>query len=122
MANDFNPDAPSQGFGDTIAKITHAVGLDKVAENVAKALGQEDCGCNKRREALNKILPYSAPVVENEYTFTGSRIYEVFTTITIYKDGVKSQYIPGEQIVINSQSAIYPFLKTLLAEGKIKLI
>ena len=37
----------SKGFGDTIAKVTHAVGLDKVAENIAKAVGKEDCGCNE---------------------------------------------------------------------------
>lgn len=48
----------SKGLGDTIAKVTHAVGLDKVAESVAKAVGKEDCGCNKRREMLNDLFPY----------------------------------------------------------------
>ena len=48
----------SKGLGDTIAKVTHAVGLDKVAESVAKVVGKEDCGCNKRREMLNDLFPY----------------------------------------------------------------
>ena len=48
----------SQGLGDTIAKVTHAVGLDKVAESVAHAVGKEDCGCNKRRRKLNDLFPY----------------------------------------------------------------
>jgi hypothetical protein len=48
----------SKGLGDTIAKITHATGLDIVAEKVAKAMGKEDCGCNKRREKLNELFPY----------------------------------------------------------------
>jgi hypothetical protein len=48
----------SKGLGDTIAKITNAVGLDRVAESVAKAVGKEDCGCNKRRQKLNDIFPY----------------------------------------------------------------
>lgn len=48
----------STGLGDTIAKVTHAVGLDKVAESVAKAVGKDDCGCNKRREKLNELFPY----------------------------------------------------------------
>lgn len=48
----------SKGLGDTIAKATHAVGLDKVVESVAKAVGKEDCGCNKRREMLNDLFPY----------------------------------------------------------------
>jgi hypothetical protein len=49
----------SKGLGDTIAKVTHAVGLDKVAESVAHAIGKEDCGCNKRREMLNDLFPYN---------------------------------------------------------------
>lgn len=48
----------SQGLGDTIAKITHATGIDKVAHKVAKLFGKEDCGCNRRREKLNKAVPY----------------------------------------------------------------
>ena len=57
--NDFNPKEKSKGFGDTIAKITNATGLDKVADAVAKAAGAEDCGCNRRRKTLNEILPYT---------------------------------------------------------------
>ena len=41
---------PSKGLGDTIAKITHYTGLDVVAENVAKVMGKEDCGCKRRQE------------------------------------------------------------------------
>ena len=48
----------SKGLGDTIAKFTEATGLDKAAEAIAKAFGQEDCGCKRRQEKLNEILPY----------------------------------------------------------------
>ena len=48
----------SKGLGDTIAKITNATGLDVVAEKVAKVMGKEDCGCNRRREKLNELFPY----------------------------------------------------------------
>lgn len=48
----------SQGLGDTIAKLTHFTGIDKLAEKVAKMFGKEDCGCNRRREKLNKVVPY----------------------------------------------------------------
>jgi len=57
--NDFNPKDKSKGLGDTIAKITNATGLDKVADAVAKAAGAEDCGCNKRRKTLNELFPYT---------------------------------------------------------------
>ena len=50
--------AQHKGLGDTIAEFTKSTGLDKIAERVAKAAGKEDCGCNKRREILNKKFPY----------------------------------------------------------------
>jgi glycerol dehydrogenase-like iron-containing ADH family enzyme len=49
----------SKGFGDTVAKFTEATGISKVVEVVADALGMEDCGCAKRQEILNNLLPYS---------------------------------------------------------------
>jgi|694.fasta_scaffold32260_2 hypothetical protein len=48
----------SKGLGDTIAKVTHALKLDVLAEKVAHAMGEEDCGCNRRREKLNELFPY----------------------------------------------------------------
>ena len=69
--NDFNPKEKSKGLGDTIAKITHATGLDKVADAVAKAAGAEDCGCNKRRKTLNEIFPYTKSTPLKEPTIIG---------------------------------------------------
>lgn len=48
----------SEGFGDTIAKFTYATGIERVVKSVAKLAGVDDCGCNGRREALNKAFPY----------------------------------------------------------------
>jgi hypothetical protein len=48
----------SKGLGDTIAKVTHALKLDVLAEKVAHAMDEEDCGCNRRREKLNELFPY----------------------------------------------------------------
>ena len=48
----------SKGLGDTIAKFTHFVGLDKLAERVAHLFGYEDCGCTRRKTTLNKLFPY----------------------------------------------------------------
>lgn len=50
---------PSRGLGDTIAKITSATKLDKIAESIAKAVGAEDCGCAARQATLNELVPYS---------------------------------------------------------------
>jgi len=45
----------SKGLGDSIEKFTEATGIKKVVEKVT---GKKDCGCNKRKEALNKAFPY----------------------------------------------------------------
>ncbi len=58
--NQWSPGMPSRGLGDTVAKFTHATGLDKVAESVAKAVGAKGCGCKKRQSALNSLLPYKS--------------------------------------------------------------
>ena len=58
MAEDFDPKKPSEGLGDTVAKVTNALGIDKLAEKIAHLAGQEDCGCNRRREKLNELFPY----------------------------------------------------------------
>ena len=64
--DDFNPNQNSKGLGDTIAKITHATGIDKVAEAIANLAGAEDCGCNRRRKVLNKIVPYNQPEINSK--------------------------------------------------------
>tara|TARA_R110000744_G_scaffold3633_3_gene13658 strand:- start:2441 stop:2932 length:492 start_codon:yes stop_codon:yes gene_type:complete len=43
-----------KGLGDSIAKVTSAVGLDKLVKTI---IG-EDCGCDERKEKLNKIFKY----------------------------------------------------------------
>ena len=47
----------SKGLGDTIEKITKATGIKKVVDTISKATGK-DCGCSKRKEVLNKAVPY----------------------------------------------------------------
>jgi hypothetical protein len=47
----------SKGLGDTIEKITKATGIKKVVESISEAKGT-NCGCSKRRDALNRAFPY----------------------------------------------------------------
>jgi hypothetical protein len=48
----------SKGLGDTIAKFTKLTKLDILAKKIANLFGQEDCGCERRKDKLNKIVPY----------------------------------------------------------------
>ena len=44
----------SKGLGDTVEKVLEATGIAKVA----KWLLGEDCGCDERKEKLNKLFSY----------------------------------------------------------------
>lgn len=48
----------SEGLGDSIAKLTKALGLDKVVTAATEAAGKSDCGCAKRQAKLNELFPY----------------------------------------------------------------
>tara|TARA_R110000787_G_C13232597_1_gene427405 strand:+ start:238 stop:399 length:162 start_codon:yes stop_codon:yes gene_type:complete len=47
----------SKGLGDTIEKATKATGIKKIVDAVSRVTGV-DCGCSKRRDALNEKYPY----------------------------------------------------------------
>jgi hypothetical protein len=48
----------SKGLGDSIEKFTTFTGIKSFAQVTAKAMGKKGCGCNKRRDKLNKLFPY----------------------------------------------------------------
>ena len=59
----------SKGLGDSVEKVLKATGIDKVAK---KVLG-DDCGCEERKEALNKMFPYAKV---RQFTEDEMSIYE----------------------------------------------
>ena len=48
----------SKGLGDSIEKITKATGIKSLFELGGRYTSKKDCGCNKRKEKLNKMFPY----------------------------------------------------------------
>ena len=58
MYNQINNMAQSKGLGDTIEKITTATGIKSLTQLAMEAAGKKDCGCNKRKEKLNKMFRY----------------------------------------------------------------
>ena len=60
----------SDGVGDTVEKITKATGIKAAVDGVFDALGK-DCGCDKRKETLNRMFPYNKPncLTENEHSY-----------------------------------------------------
>tara|TARA_Y100000401_G_scaffold116684_1_gene123088 strand:+ start:913 stop:1074 length:162 start_codon:yes stop_codon:yes gene_type:complete len=48
----------SKGLGDSIEKFTTMTGIKSFAHVATRAMGIKDCGCNKRKNYLNKKFPY----------------------------------------------------------------
>lgn len=81
----------SKGLGDTIEKITEATGIKAVVDKVSELTGL-DCGCEARKEALNKLFPYKKPecFTENELEILSG-----------YKGKMPATITPIEQNAIN---------------------
>jgi hypothetical protein len=60
-------DSVPEGLGDSVEKITEATGI----KAAVKFLAGEDCGCNERKEKLNKLFSYNNPecLTEDEYEY-----------------------------------------------------
>lgn len=102
MARGKKPKQPSQGLGDTIEKITTATGI----KAVVKFIAGEDCGCDERKERLNKLFPYKSAncLLEDEYEFLSDflskEIYEIRPSeqtklLTIYNRVFNLKYQPS---------------------------
>jgi hypothetical protein len=61
----------SKGLGDTVAKITKFFKIDKLVKSI-----DEDCGCDKRQEFLNKVVPYKSSKKDES----------IFVQIAAYRD------------------------------------
>jgi hypothetical protein len=46
------------GLGDAVELVTKVTGIKAVTEVVSKATGR-DCGCAKRKDKLNKLVPFN---------------------------------------------------------------
>ena len=46
-----------RGMGDLVERNTEKTGIKAVVDKVAEKTGK-DCGCGKRRDKLNKAIPF----------------------------------------------------------------
>lgn len=105
---DFDPKKPAEGLGDIIAKITHATGVDKLAEGVAHLVGEKDCGCNKRREALNELVPFKKKQ---------PKLYLVKQGFLSSIRGETVAFKVGQKILIDDKHPLHANLDIYLADG-----
>ena len=71
----------SKGLGDTISKITQATGIKSIVDKVSEVTGI-DCKCEERKEALNKLYPYTRQMTEDEITIYEEVMSRTKGTIT----------------------------------------
>jgi hypothetical protein len=65
---DWKKSQPVEGLGDVIEKVTEATGIKKAVKWIAG----DDCGCDERKEKLNKLFPsrFKAECLQkDEYEF-----------------------------------------------------
>jgi hypothetical protein len=69
------PRKRAEGLGDTIEQITTATGIKAAVDWFSEQTGI-DCGCDARKEKLNKIFRYRKPecLTKEEYEFLGTVI------------------------------------------------
>jgi len=82
----------AEGFGDTLEQITEATGIKAVVEMFSKATGL-DCGCDERKEKLNKLFSYNRNInclTEKDYN-----------SLTELVDPKKNTLTPEEQKVVS---------------------
>ena len=81
-----NVEKQSKGLGDTIEKITTATGIKKAVKFIAG----EDCGCDERKEKLNKVFTYKNVncISEEDYNYLIS-FFDKKTNKVNHKEKVK---------------------------------
>lgn len=59
----------SKGLGDSVEKFTKKTGIKKATKWIFDKLGA-DCGCDARKDKLNKMFPYKVECLnEDEYIY-----------------------------------------------------
>lgn len=90
----------SKGLGDTIEKITTATGIKKLVKWAAG----KDCGCDERKQKLNKMFPYKAKDCLTEEEFKWADDYFKIFRSTISRD--------DQRYMLNIHNRIFKSNKT----------
>jgi len=78
------PRKKAEGLGDTIEQITTATGIKAAVDWFSEATGI-DCGCEARKEKLNKMFRYRKPncMTKEEYEFFADYRKRRSATLTV---------------------------------------
>ena len=113
MSETETTEKPMMGLGDIIQKVTKATGIEKAVKFIAG----EDCGCDARRDKLNKLFPIKKPLclTEDEYNWlTEFREGKTDTLTRVESKTLSAIYTRVFQTHINAISLI---LLTWIRQG-----
>lgn len=96
-----------EGLGDVVEKITEATGIKKAV----KWLAGDDCGCEKRKETLNRLFPsrWKADCLqEDEYTWLKDIYVKVYDNknkkfVGVLKPSEQKQFLKIYNRVFNAR-------------------
>ncbi len=91
----------AQGLGDKVAAVTKATGIEKIV----KTFFGDDCGCDERRERLNKM--FSRPVKMMD---SAQRKF--------FAEEIMTRYKSGQNLTRHIGDAFYKLYEELLSKKK----
>ncbi len=99
----------SKGLGDSLEKVFKATGVSALVEKTAEILGIEDCGCSRRRDALNEKYSYNTPLqhpplVEQNIIDFAQGLYMVNNNLVFTRGGTTYDYKIGDRIFITEHN------------------
>lgn len=107
----------SKGLGDTVAKFTKAAGIDKVVKTTADLLGIEDCGCSRRQESWNNLLPYKQEITpQDDINFEEGK-YNVLSSFIINNKPESLCYQKDDKLYISKENELYEKYKIFYKLG-----
>jgi hypothetical protein len=117
MAKTRTPRKKAEGLGDTVAQITKATGIDKLVKFIAG----EDCGCDARKEKLNKLFPYTKALCLTEDEYNTLDVYFKKNSMTVTTEEQKQLLVIYNRIFLqrNQMSTCSSCLRDLVSKLKI---
>ena len=91
----------AQGLGDKVAAVTKATGIEKIV----KTFFGDDCGCDERRERLNKMFSRSVKMMDEEQR-------------KFFAEEIMTRYKSGQNLTKHIGDEFYKLYEELLSKKK----
>jgi hypothetical protein len=101
-----------KGLGDLVEKITESTGIKTIVDKTTELLGIEDCGCTRRREILNNLIPFQQKQEPNDESCFKEGKYLVQNNFVFNYDKQPFSYKKGDKIFIKEDDPTFNILKT----------